>query len=229
MHEDERVSTRHRILDAAARLLREEGRSAVSTRAVSREAGVQAPTIYRQFGDMSGLLDAVAKDGFDRYLEEKTSRPRLTDPLDDLRAGWDLHVEFGLANPGLYALMYGEPRPGTPSPAADEAQHILIQLVQSVADAGRLTLPVDNAVHLVSATGIGVVLTLIASKVEDRDTSLSATAREAVLAAITSSTRARRRMARVQHDPVWPAPIQRVLSPAEKLLLLEWIGRMPAS
>ena len=35
------------------------GRGAVTTRAVSAAARVQPPTIYRQFGDMRGLLDAV--------------------------------------------------------------------------------------------------------------------------------------------------------------------------
>ena len=27
-------------------------------------------------------------------------------PLADLRAGWDLHVEFGLSHPAIYLLMY---------------------------------------------------------------------------------------------------------------------------
>jgi len=40
---------------------------------------------------------------------------------DNLRTGWDLHVEFGLANPVIYALMFGEPRPGPRSPAAEAA------------------------------------------------------------------------------------------------------------
>jgi AcrR family transcriptional regulator len=36
------------------------GRRAVTTRAVAAGAGVQAPTIYRLFGDKDGLLDALA-------------------------------------------------------------------------------------------------------------------------------------------------------------------------
>src|SRR4051794_36006940 len=60
MESETGMNPRDRILQAAARLLAEGGREAVSTRAVSRAAGVQAPTIYRQFGDMQGLLDAVA-------------------------------------------------------------------------------------------------------------------------------------------------------------------------
>ena len=110
------TSPRDRILRAAATLLAEGGREAVTTRAVSAAADAQPPTIYRQFGDMRGLLDAVAADGFARYMEVKVARGETADPVADLRAGWDAHVGFGLANPALYALMYGDPRPGAAPP-----------------------------------------------------------------------------------------------------------------
>src|SRR5215217_8644607 len=98
------INPRDRILQAAANLLAEGGREAVSTRAVAAAAGVQAPTIYRQFGDMRGLLDEVASYGFSKYLRDKTMRERAEDPVDDLRLGWDLHVGYGLANPAFYTL-----------------------------------------------------------------------------------------------------------------------------
>src|SRR5215218_6472160 len=94
---DEILDVRERIVAAAAKLLATGGREAVSTRAVSAAAGVQAPTIYRQFGDMRGLLDEVASYGFSVYLRDKTARERAEDPVDDLRLGWDLHVGYGLA------------------------------------------------------------------------------------------------------------------------------------
>src|SRR5690606_24577218 len=100
--------TRERIVEAAVELLIEGGREAVSTRAVSAAAGVQAPTIYRLFGDKQGLLDAVGDHGIAEYLHSKTTREREPDPVDDLRRGWDLHVDFGLEHPALYALVFGE-------------------------------------------------------------------------------------------------------------------------
>ena len=117
-----RDETRARIVAAAAGLLTSGGRDALTTRAVAAAAGVQAPAIYRLFGDKSGLLDAVAEDGFTAYLKEKEVRPSGPNPVADLRAGWDLHVGFGLANPALYALMYGDPRPGARPPAAAAAR-----------------------------------------------------------------------------------------------------------
>src|SRR6187551_3820138 len=104
--------TRERIIEAAAKLLTEGGREAVSTRAVCAAAGVQAPTLYRIFGNKHGLLEAVASHGFAAYLQSKTSLAAGPDPVQDLRHGWDLHLGFGLAHPALYTLIYGEPRPG---------------------------------------------------------------------------------------------------------------------
>ena len=58
------ADARQRICDAAAEAAGRGRRDAVSTRAVSAAAGVQAPTLYRLFGDKDGLLDAVADHGF---------------------------------------------------------------------------------------------------------------------------------------------------------------------
>ena len=75
-------NTRARIVAAAAGLLTKGGREAVSTRAVSAAAGVQAPTIYRLFGDKQGLLEAVASHGFTTYLNlNPFSGPMVSLPL----------------------------------------------------------------------------------------------------------------------------------------------------
>ena len=230
------VSSRDRIINAAARLLAEGGREIVSIRAIIAAAGVQAPTIYRHFGDMRGLLDAVASQGFTAYLHSKVTREAAQDPVEDLRLGWDLHVEFGLTNPALYMLMYGDPRPESATPAAVEAQDVLHLLVRRVAEAGRLRMSVKQAAGIISATGIGVTLSLIGTRLEERDPELSSMTREAVLGVVTlgsvSSTR----------DPdtdiltsraaallaVLPTAQHRggFLSPGEQLLLSEWLERL---
>ena len=94
-----RERTRQRVIEAAADLLAREGRDAVTTRAVAVAAGVQPPAIYRLFGDKDGLLDAVAEHGFATFLAAKHVDPIPQDPIEDLRAGWDLAVEFGLDQP----------------------------------------------------------------------------------------------------------------------------------
>ena len=180
------AGTRSRIVRAAAGLLADGGREVVSTRAVAAAAGVQAPTIYRQFGDMRGLLDEVISYGFSMYLRDKTRRERAENPVEDLRRGWDLHVGFGLANPAFYKLMYGDPVPGTEPAAAREASEILRGLVRRVAEAGRLRVGVERAARMIHAAGSGVTLALIGAEPGDRDPALSEATREAILAAVTT-------------------------------------------
>ncbi len=226
---DGALTTRDRIVRAAAALLADGGRDAVSTRAVSAAAGVQAPTIYRGFGDMQGLLDEVASYGFASYLKAKTERAQSEDPVEDLRAGWDLHVEFGVANPAFYTLMYGDARPNT-SPAALRAQEILHSLVSRVAAAGRLLVSVERAAQMIHSAGSGVTLNLIATKPEDRDPELSPRLREAILAAITTDApKAEGSTNAASHAIALKASLPGAdigLSSAEQALLVQWLDQI---
>jgi AcrR family transcriptional regulator len=226
-------TTRDRIVEAAAALLTEGGREAVSTRAVCTAAGVQAPTIYRIFGDKQGLLDEVASHGFASYLSSKVALEHTADPVEDLRRGWDLHIGFGLANPAFYTLIYGEPRPGVESPAARAATTVLTGLVRRIAEAGRLRVSEERAVHLVHAAGCGLTFTLISLPEGQRDPALSTMARESTIAAVTTEADARPAPA---GGPVVNAvalravlPRAQGLSAAERDLLAEWLDRIAAS
>lgn len=176
---------RERILTAAVGLLAEGGREAVTTRAIMAAADVQAPTIYRQFGDLHGLLVEAASVGFASYLIDKAARQHGADPVDDLRRGWDAHVAFGLAEPAVYALLYGDPRQGQRPAAVQQARAMLRAILQRIAETGRLRVGVDLAVEMVDAAGSGVVLHLLATAPAERDRALSASVREAVLSAVT--------------------------------------------
>ncbi len=221
---------------ATAELLARGGHHEVSSRAVSTAAGVQAPTIYRQFGDMRGLLDAVARETFAEYVRQKATREQTDDSIEDLRRGWDIHVAFGLANPAVHALIYDAPTTMADASVARDAATILNGLVARVAEAGRLRVTVPHAVSLIAAAGEGVTRSLIATPPDARDLRLSATMREAVIAAITvapldvspgttapgqqrvAASAARRATAR--------ADVPGVLSSAERLLLGEWLDRL---
>jgi len=229
------IIPRDRILHAAEALLAEGGREAVTTRAVSAAAGVQPPTIYRQFGDMRGLLDAVAADWSARYLRAKVVRGNTGDPVADLRAGWDAHVAFGLANPAFYALMYGDPRPGAMPTAAVEALGLLEGLVRRVAEAGRLRVGVSRAARLIHAGGVGVVLTLLAAGEAERDLAVSELTREAILAAVTTDTTPLaepagagpgRAAARAVALKAALPEAAAAFTPAERDLLAEWLDRL---
>ncbi|WP_455432697.1 TetR/AcrR family transcriptional regulator [Streptosporangium soli] len=225
------MNKREAILDVAADLLASEGRDAVSTRAVCKAAGVQAPILYRLFGDKQGLLDAVASRGLTSYLAEKRGMTPSGDPVEDLRRGWDLHVGFGLAEPALYSLIYGSPRPGAEPDGAKQAAEILAGLVHRVALAGRLRVPEQRAARVIHAAGRGTTLALIATPEPERDMDAARIVREAVINAITDP--ALTGFTRTGNDVVAGAITLRaaladvkVLSPSESRLLGDWLDRI---
>jgi AcrR family transcriptional regulator len=223
------TDARDRIVAAAAALLDRGGRDAVTTRAVSAEADVTEPTIYRLFGDKGGLLDAVTEYGFVTYLAGKPPVAPDSDPVDDLRAGWDQHVAFGLEHPALYALIYADPRPADTIPAAAAAIDVLRERIRRIAESGRLRVPEELAVRLVQAVGSGVTLALIATPPAQRGPALSVAAREAMLAAIVTDAPA------VEAGPQAAAITLRAnlshtdaLTLPESTLMTEWLDRIAA-
>ncbi|GAA4633722.1 TetR/AcrR family transcriptional regulator [Actinoallomurus vinaceus] len=219
------IGTRERILDAAARLLTESDGAPLSTRAVCAAAGIGAPSLYHHFGDKDGLLDAVVAYGFERFIADERARSATGDPVEELRRGWDANVTYGLEYPAFYTLMYGTARRGE---AADEAYRVLVELVEKVARAGRLRVPVETAARMISAAGVGVTLSLISG--DRNDPELSPRAREAVLAAVTTD--------QLDDGPSSPSALAvalataladrtpAALTEAETTLLREWLTRL---
>ncbi|MFC4943509.1 TetR/AcrR family transcriptional regulator [Pseudonocardia sp. GCM10023141] len=224
-----RHETRAHIVECAAQLLGEQGAGAVTTRAVAQAAGMQAPTIYRFFEDKDALLDAVAEHVFATYVTEKARVEDAGDPVADLRAGWDTHIGFGLANAALFGLLI-DPRRGALSPATAAGMEVLRGRVHRVAAAGRLRVPEPRAVELIHAAGTGAVLALLASPPEHRDLTLTDAMYDAVTRAIltdapalpTDDTTA----AAVAFRAV--APELPGLSDGERALLCEWLDRITA-
>ena len=168
---------RGRLVDVAARLLGEHGPAAVTTRGVAQAAGVQAPTIYRLFGDKDGLLKAVAEPVMATYVRATSAAADSADaaqrdPVADLRDGWDAHVAFGLANPALFALLHDPQRAAT-SPASAAGLDVLRARVHRVAAAGRLRVSEQRAVDILHAAGTGTVLTLLTTPAHRRDPDLA--------------------------------------------------------
>lgn len=175
-------NTRDRLLRAAADLIAAAPGEPVPLRAICDAAGVRLPTLYHFFGNKDGLLDAVVEHGFEQYLALKRSRESTGDPIQDIRGGWDAHVAFGLANPGFYALMYGQVTPGRRPAAQDRTNTILLGLTREAQRRGRLVTAPERAAGHVLAANVGVTLHQITGS---PDPELSAEVREATLDSIT--------------------------------------------
>jgi AcrR family transcriptional regulator len=219
---------RARILKTASTLLREQGREAVTTRAITSALHIQAPTIYRHFGDKQGLLDAVALHGFDSHLHTWTGWTAGADPVESLRQGWDMHVAWGLDNPHVYAIAYGEARKGS-SPAADAIDAILRTQLEQVAAEGRLAVPVESAVRTLRAVGVGVVLTLLSQPPEARDPDLSARGRDAALAAVLAEQPPGDARTGAAMQLRQQLPDVESLTPNERALLADWLDRIASA
>jgi AcrR family transcriptional regulator len=228
----EAQDVRARVLDAAVKLIGEGGVAALTTRAVASAASVQAPTLYRLFGEKRGLLNAVAEHALAAFVAQKAAVEPHPDPVQDLSDAWDSYVAFGLASPAVFAIINELAMPASASPAALAGIAILRERVLRIARAGRLAMPVERAVALIHAAGVGTVATLLALPLNERDGQLSSTARDAVLAAILAEPATRA-------DETGIAPLAVALgsrlgetdnlTPGERLLLAELLDRLSSS
>lgn len=225
-----RDELRTRVVEAAAELLAGGGRDAVTTRAVAAAAGVQPPALYRLFGDKDGLLEAVAEHGYSTFFAAKLAGGRLDDPIDDLRAGWDLAVDFGLENPALYLLMYAEPRLGATSPAFRAGMDVLVSRIHRLATGGRLRVGEHLAAALVHATARGAVLTWLSLPDARRDPALLTALCDAMVTAVTTEQPAVQAAGPAGAARALRATLadQTSLSTGEQLLLGEWLDRLAA-
>ncbi|MDJ1135858.1 TetR/AcrR family transcriptional regulator [Streptomyces iconiensis] len=224
-----RERTRQRVVEAAIDLLTRGGRDAVTTRAVADAAGLQPPAIYRLFGDKEGLLDAVVEYGFGAFIATKHIDPDPPDLIEDLRAGWDVAVEFGLANPALFTLMYAEPT-RTASPAFKAGMEMLMGRIRRLAAGGWLRVDEELAAQIIHATARGAVLTWLSVPEDRRDPALLSTLRESMVAAVTRQQPAVRDAGPAGAARALRArlPEQTILSSAERHLLREWLNRLAA-
>lgn len=117
--------------------------------------GVKAPTLYHYFGDKDGLERAVVRCGLADFMRLKQHAKTAADPLEQLREGWDVALEFALKRPALHALLSQHAR-ADPALIAD-AYALMQSRVQRLVDMGRLQGPVDAAARAVWAASQGAL------------------------------------------------------------------------
>ncbi|SDK79790.1 TetR/AcrR family transcriptional regulator [Nonomuraea jiangxiensis] len=224
---------RSRIVLAATELLEASPNGDISTRGVGEKAGVQQPVIYRLFGDKDGLLSAVVDHGFGEYLAAKRAAVPTSDPVADLRRGWEEHTRFALEHPNLYRLMYTPGLASAPR-SVGEAHELLRSVLERVARAGRLAIEPDRAAEIVISANSGVALALLTRPELHRSVELSTHVREIVLAGILTpepdggtppEPPAVPQAANTLAALLRSAPPES-FSPAERELLAEWLTRL---
>jgi AcrR family transcriptional regulator len=218
---------RTRLVQVAAELLSAGGTEAVTTRSVALAAGVQAPMIYRLFGDKDGLLAAVAEYGFVSYMAQKHPVDSDDDPVSGLRRGWDLHIGFGLANPALFRLMHTALPTANGQAVADAGGDVLRERVRRVARAGRLRVSETHAVDLISSAGTGAVFTLIDRPEAERDGTLADLLWDSLCAVMLTDAAPADTSSAAAAAVTLRAALPELdrFSPAEAALFGEWLDR----
>jgi AcrR family transcriptional regulator len=180
------MTVKHRILEAASEVLARSADADVSTRAASEAAGVTAPTLYHHFGDKDGLLAAVVDFGWAAFLESKRTTAAVVHAhvADDIRAGWDNHLEFARENPNFYKLMWS-PAVSANSAAFREAFQMLYDRLELGAGRGQLRVSVETGARMIMSAVTGAALSSISQPDLFADPTFATQLREAVIAAVT--------------------------------------------
>src|SRR5688572_3785779 len=135
---------RRRLVEEAARILGEEGPSALSVRRLAGGAGTSTMAVYTHFGAMSAVVDEVATEGFRRLIDHVDAVGATDDPLADLQRMAAAYRDNALENRHLYAVMFGAVSVrglGGAGPDLEVCDAAFAQLVAGVAramDAGAL-------------------------------------------------------------------------------------------
>ena len=98
---------RDRLIEEAARILGEEGPSALSARRLATAAGTSTMAVYTHFGSMAGVVDEVATEGFRRLVEHVDAVGTSEDALADLRRMAGAYRDNALENRHLFGVMFG--------------------------------------------------------------------------------------------------------------------------
>jgi AcrR family transcriptional regulator len=119
LHDD---ALRSRLLDNAAELLTSEGLAALSLRRLAAATGTSTSAVYALFGGKPGLLRALFAEAFARFGAHLDTVAPSDDPLTDLLALARAYRASAIADPHLYAVMFGSPMPGG-TPASHDRTH----------------------------------------------------------------------------------------------------------
>lgn len=107
---------RERVLDAALAIVREQGETALSARAVAQRAGCSVQPLYSLFGDMDGLVRALYEHArawvaaYNREHEHDGKNPFESNGLSHLRlARTERNLfHFLYLSPHMEAIGFGE-------------------------------------------------------------------------------------------------------------------------
>ena len=110
---------KERIIEAAWQQIAREGAPALSLRAIARDLGIAAPSIYNYFSDRDELVTALIMEAYtsfgNRQMQAYESVGQ-TDMRTKLYAIGTAYYDWAVEYPERYHLIFGTPIPGYMAP-----------------------------------------------------------------------------------------------------------------
>lgn len=164
--EDDTDARRRQVVEAAARVLAEDGPHGLSLRRIAADAGGSTQIVYTLFGGKPGLADALYGEGFRRLSEAMSGALADAPPPGDperLMALGRAYLAFALAEPAFFAVMFGRAIAGF-TPTRDTRAYgssctfgLVVAEAQRCLDAGSLAGgTAEDIARICWATGHGV-------------------------------------------------------------------------
>lgn len=160
---------RAEILEAAERIFLRDGYEGATIRKIADEVGVSSTALYMHFRDKSEILVEISENAFAQLIAQNQEIAALPmDPATRVRRMVEAYMQFGLANPNAYQLVFGQP----PKVSAEKSA-VLLDLgqrcyqpfraaVQALADTGKLRCTnVDVTAQVSWAAAHGTVALII--------------------------------------------------------------------
>ncbi|MFV5444348.1 TetR/AcrR family transcriptional regulator [Acinetobacter oleivorans] len=104
-HNDE--SMRQRLINAAARVLAEDGVKALTTRKIVAETGTSTMSVYTHFGSLENLVKEMIVFGFKQLDHAFDAIPQSLDSVSYLVGLTYAYIQFAREHSHLYAVMFG--------------------------------------------------------------------------------------------------------------------------
>jgi AcrR family transcriptional regulator len=179
---------RNALLETALRLVGERGVEGFSLREAARAVGVSPGAAYRHFADKAALLGALSVDGharlaaaMERALAKLSAAPgSAAHAVDSVFAIGAAYIDFAVANPSRFRVMFGPCKPSEEDLARLEAERrdtyqILVDVLDALVAAGLARaearagaeLPMWSLVHGLASLLVDGALTLSPRERED--------------------------------------------------------------
>lgn len=100
------------ILAVAWELARRDGLAAISLRELADRVDMRQPSLYNYFPSKSALYDAMFRQGFEQLVEQRQALRLHADPVRALHQGCRHFVNFCVADPVRYQLLFQHAIPG---------------------------------------------------------------------------------------------------------------------